>query len=105
MVAQLGLEAEIFARLHTFGKALASNGGNLKYTSHCVISFFNYDVSSAAVLGSHILRNYLVNYARPLIYSTFMSFSSLASIKCAYDILENGETVPVKNHSLSIYTR
>lgn len=24
-----------------------------------------------------------------------MSFSSLASIKCAYDILENGETVPV----------
>lgn len=50
---------------------------------------------SAAVLGSNILKNYLVNYARPLIYSTFMSFSSLASIKCAYDILENGDTVPV----------
>lgn len=50
---------------------------------------------SAAVLGSETLRQYLINYARPLIYSTFMSFNSLASIKCAYDILENGETVPV----------
>ncbi|KAI7890840.1 pyridoxal phosphate-dependent transferase [Mucor mucedo] len=78
VVSQLGLENEIFARLHTFGKALASNG--------------------AAVLGSDILRNYLVNYARPLIYSTFMSFSSLASIKCAYDILENGDTMPIQSH-------
>jgi 8-amino-7-oxononanoate synthase len=27
VVHQLGLEDEIFARLHTFGKALASHGG------------------------------------------------------------------------------
>ena len=49
----------------------------------------------AAVLGSNTLRDYLINYARPLIYSTFMSFNNLASIKCAYDILECGETRPV----------
>jgi hypothetical protein len=27
VVCQFGLEDEMFARLHTFGKALASNGG------------------------------------------------------------------------------
>ncbi|KAI8138926.1 pyridoxal phosphate-dependent transferase [Fennellomyces sp. T-0311] len=78
VICQLGLEKEIFARLHTFGKSLASNG--------------------AAILGSTILRNYLINYARPLIYSTFMSFGSLASIKSAYDILESGETQPIQQH-------
>lgn len=51
----------------------------------------------AAILGSETLRQYLINYARPLIYSTFMSYSSLASIKCVYDVLENGETIPVMN--------
>ncbi|KAI9247201.1 pyridoxal phosphate-dependent transferase [Phascolomyces articulosus] len=78
VVCQLGLEKEIFARLHTFGKSLASNG--------------------AAVLGSNTLRDYLINYARPLIYSTFMSFNSLASVKCAYDILECGETQEIQTH-------
>ncbi|KAI9470840.1 MAG: aminotransferase [Benjaminiella poitrasii] len=78
IVSQLNLESETFARLHTFGKALASNG--------------------AAILGSETLRQYLINYARPLIYSTFMSFSSLASIKCAYELLEKGEMIPVQKH-------
>ncbi|KAI8986430.1 pyridoxal phosphate-dependent transferase [Pilobolus umbonatus] len=78
IVCELGLEDIMFARLHTFGKALASNG--------------------AAVLGSNILRNYLINYARPLIYSTFMPYNSLASIKCAYDLLESGKSVPLQNH-------
>ncbi|KAI8076632.1 pyridoxal phosphate-dependent transferase [Gilbertella persicaria] len=85
VVSQLGLEDEIFARLHTFGKALASNG--------------------AAVLGSQTLRQYLINYARPLIYSTFMSHSSLASIKCAYDMLESGLTIPIQNHVHKITQR
>ncbi|KAI7881012.1 PLP-dependent transferase [Lichtheimia hyalospora FSU 10163] len=78
VVAHFGLENEIFARLHTFGKALASNG--------------------AVILGSNVLREYLINYARPLIYSTFMSFSSLASIKCAYDMLASGDTIPIQKH-------
>ncbi|CAO0792718.1 unnamed protein product [Mucor circinelloides] len=85
VISQLGLENEIFARLHTFGKALASNG--------------------AAVLGSETLRQYLINYARPLIYSTFMSYSSLASIKCAYDVLENGDTIPIQKHVHDITQR
>ncbi|KAG0315373.1 hypothetical protein BGZ99_007507 [Dissophora globulifera] len=75
LVNELGLESRVFARLHTFSKSLASNG--------------------AAMVGPKVLREYLVNYARPLIYSTFTSFSNLASVKCAYDMLISGETVPL----------
>jgi hypothetical protein len=46
----------------------------------------------AAVLGTETLKNYLINYARSFIYTTFMGFSSLASIHCAYQMLEQGVT-------------
>ncbi|KAI7861711.1 pyridoxal phosphate-dependent transferase [Spinellus fusiger] len=85
VVSMLGLEEYVFARLHTFGKALASNG--------------------AVILGPTILRSYLINYARPLIYSTFMNFSSLASIKCAYTMLESGQTQQAQNHVLFLVKR
>ncbi|KAF9137560.1 hypothetical protein BGX30_010122 [Mortierella sp. GBA39] len=73
LVNELGLEGRVFARLHTFSKALASNG--------------------AAMVGPKVLKEYLINYARPLIYSTFTSFSNLASVKSAYQMLIAGETV------------
>ncbi|KAF9902059.1 hypothetical protein EC991_005371 [Linnemannia zychae] len=73
LVNELGLESRVFARLHTFSKALASNG--------------------AAMVGPKVLKEYLINYARPLIYSTFTSFSNLASVKSAYQMLMAGETV------------
>ncbi|KAF9316265.1 hypothetical protein BG003_002135 [Podila horticola] len=73
LVNELGLEDRVFARLHTFSKALASNG--------------------AALVGPNVLKQYLINYARPLIYSTFTSFSNLASVKSAYQMLIAGETV------------
>lgn len=92
VVAHFGLEKEIFARLHTFGKALASNGGKI---NHAKRHWKCTHITLAVILGSSVLREYLINYARPLIYSTFMSFSSLASIKCAYDMLASGETIPV----------
>jgi len=62
-----------FARLHTFGKALGCHG--------------------AIVLGSPALCSYLVNYARPLIYSTSLPLHTLVSIQCAYNLLENDQTV------------
>ena len=39
------------------------------------------------ILGSTTLKNYLLNYARPLIYSTFLPEHTLLSIRAAYDIL------------------
>lgn len=52
MVSALGLEAHpvLLAEMHSFGKALGVHG--------------------AVVVGSVILKEFLVNYARPLIYST-----------------------------------
>ncbi|PVH96115.1 PLP-dependent transferase [Periconia macrospinosa] len=75
LVSHLGLERRIFARLHTFGKALACNG--------------------AIILGSRILRHYLINYARPLIYTTSMSFPMLSAIRASYSLLKGGRTEPL----------
>ncbi|KAG9322655.1 hypothetical protein KVV02_007922 [Mortierella alpina] len=87
LVNEMGLESRVFARLHTFSKALASNG--------------------AALVGPKILKDYLINYARPLIYSTFTSFNNLASVKSAYQMLIAGETVELveKVHGLIHYFR
>ncbi|KAF9694752.1 hypothetical protein EKO04_007405 [Ascochyta lentis] len=78
LVSELGLEKQVFARLHTFGKALAGNG--------------------AILLGSHTLRHYLINYARPLIYTTFLSYPSLALIRSSYQLLGAGGTVSLQSH-------
>ncbi|KAK4556262.1 hypothetical protein LTR86_006406 [Recurvomyces mirabilis] len=72
LVNALGLEDEITVRLHTFGKSLACNG--------------------AILLCSPTIREYLINYARPMIYTTFMSYPALAAIKASYDFLEAGKT-------------
>ncbi len=50
MCVELGIADEIFARVVTFGKAWGNAG--------------------AVVLGSAVLRSYLINFARPFIYST-----------------------------------
>ena len=71
-VSELGLESRVSIRLHTFGKALACNG--------------------AIILSSPTIRLYLINYARPLIYTTFMSYPSLLAVRTAYDWLKNGTT-------------
>ncbi|KAF2651455.1 PLP-dependent transferase [Lophiostoma macrostomum CBS 122681] len=82
LVCILGLEKKVFARLHTFGKALACNG--------------------AIILGSPILREYLINYARPLIYTTFMSYPNLAAIRASYTLLQQGKTVELAAHLHSL---
>ncbi|KAJ4351767.1 uncharacterized protein N0V89_007110 [Didymosphaeria variabile] len=82
LVCELALEERVFARLHTFGKALGCNG--------------------AIVLGSNLLRHYLINYARPLIYTTFMSYTSLAAIRTSYSFLSQGRTVHLASNLQSL---
>ncbi|KAJ5670549.1 8-amino-7-oxononanoate synthase [Penicillium maclennaniae] len=72
VVQQLGVQDRIFIRVHTFGKALASHG--------------------AVVLCGSETRDYLINYARSLIYTTALGFPFLASIRTAYELLSSGET-------------
>lgn len=70
-VCELGLQKDVFARLHTFGKALGCHG--------------------AIVLGSRTLRSYLINFARSFIYTTALPFHSLAAIRCAYELLAGSD--------------
>jgi len=79
LVQNLKLEKDIFARVHTFGKALGCHG--------------------AVVLGSDILRSYLINYARSFIYTTALPLHSLISIECAYELLDKSESIQHKLHS------
>ncbi|GAQ40890.1 hypothetical protein AtubIFM55763_006854 [Aspergillus tubingensis] len=72
VVQELGLEEKMFIRVHTFGKALGSHG--------------------AIVLCCPDTREYLINYARSLIYTTALGFPFLASIRTAYEMLAEGET-------------
>jgi 8-amino-7-oxononanoate synthase len=73
LVSFLGLEDKILARIHTFGKAIGCHG--------------------AVVLGSSILCEYLVNYAKPLIFSTFMPLHSIITIECCYEYMMNNHNV------------
>lgn len=83
----LVMAVSVFARFpHNFLK-VSPKMTNFFYWFQTFFFFFK-----AAVLGTETLKNYLINYARSFIYTTFMGFSSLASIHCAYQMLEQGVT-------------
>ena len=69
LVSKLRMEQDVFARVHTFGKAVGAHG--------------------AVVLGSRTLIDYLINFCRPFIYSTGLPLSSIALIRCAYKAMES----------------
>ncbi len=66
LVQHLGYSSQIFARIHTFGKACGCHG--------------------AVVLGSEQLRTYLINFARSLMYSTALPEHAVALISKSYDL-------------------
>lgn len=50
----------------------------------------------AIVLCTPITRSYLINYARPFIYTTAMGFPSLASIHVAHSYVASGRADPAR---------
>jgi 8-amino-7-oxononanoate synthase len=80
LVSELGLENKIFARVITFGKALGCHG--------------------AIVLGSKNLRDYLINFARPFIYTTAAPMQTHESVRQAYQLLKSPTFSNEKLHSL-----
>jgi 8-amino-7-oxononanoate synthase len=63
LAVQKNMHERIFARLFTFGKAAGCHG--------------------AIVVGSEVMKNYLINFSRPFIYTTALPVHDLAVIKCA----------------------
>lgn len=67
----LALQKRVWARVLGFGKAMGCAGG--------------------VVLCSEVVRDYLVNYARTLIYTTAMSYPSLVALDVVYGCVESGQ--------------
>jgi 8-amino-7-oxononanoate synthase len=82
-LAALPTSDSVFARIHTFGKGLGLHG--------------------AVILGSKSLREYLINFCRPFIFSTAPSHDSLLNIQGAYSLLP--ELDPQREHLFSLVHR
>jgi 8-amino-7-oxononanoate synthase len=67
LCVERGLVEQIFARVHTFGKAVGFRG--------------------ACVVGSDELRRFLINFSRPFIYSTAPDRVALAFMKEAHQMI------------------
>lgn len=80
LVCELGLEDKVFARIITFGKAMGCHG--------------------AIILGSKVLRDYLINFARPFIYSTAAPHHTHESVRQAYQLLKSPDFSNRKLHNL-----
>lgn len=83
LTESLGNPACLLARIHTFGKALGSYG--------------------AAILGSSLLKSYLLNSCKSLIYTTMLPYPLLISINDAYNLLPNANGQREALHRLIAY--
>ncbi|MEM9078685.1 MAG: aminotransferase class I/II-fold pyridoxal phosphate-dependent enzyme [Bacteroidota bacterium] len=72
LVEEVGISDSVFARIITFGKAMGGHG--------------------AAILGRNPLKDYLVNFARSLIYTTAMPPHALAIVLASHSFLETEGT-------------
>lgn len=74
-VAQ-GLHDKAAIRIYTFGKAMGCHG--------------------ACIAGSKTLIDYLINFARPFIFTTAMASHGIAAIDCAFDYL--AQNISLQQH-------
>lgn len=83
LVQEYQLQERVFARVHTFGKALGCHG--------------------AIVLGSDLLRNYLINFSRSFIYTTALPLHSLIAIHQSYLLMQKDkESIARLNENIEL---
>ena len=80
LCAELGIEKACFARILTFGKAAGAHG--------------------AAILGSSVLIDYLINFCRSFIYTTALPPQAYQAIINACLLLQHASVEREKLHSL-----
>lgn len=83
LVAEKNLQHKVWARIHTFGKAMGSHG--------------------AIVLGSKALRDFLINFSRPFIYTTALPEHALLAIKNAYEKLPGNPAILRTHQNVSLF--
>ena len=83
IIQELKLENDVFARIVTFGKGLGCHG--------------------SAILGSTVLKQYLVNFARSFIYTTALPPHSLATINSAYTELKRTDEIEKLNQNIHFF--
>ncbi len=66
IVQEKGIQDKVFSRIHTFGKAIGNQG--------------------AAILGTSTLKDYLINFAKPFIYTTALPPLNIFAIDQAYQV-------------------
>ena len=85
LVPLLGLEDEVFSSIGTMSKALGGIG--------------------AFVAGSSLLQEFLINTARPFIFTTALPPANLAASLAALDILEDNPELPALLQRRAIFLR
>lgn len=86
LVQLLEVQNLVFARIITFGKGLGCHG--------------------AVILGSELLKSYLVNFARSLIYTTGLSPHSVATIQIAYHhLVQNNEARENLRQNVAVFNQ
>lgn len=71
LVSELGLQEQVFATVVTYGKGMGCSG--------------------ASVVGSPTLRDYLINFSRPFIFTTAPRPEQLERIESAYELLNTNQ--------------
>lgn len=84
LVAELGLEARVWARIYTFGKALGGHG--------------------AAICGPGYLIDYLINFSKPFIYTTALPWHGLAGVQSAYQEMQKGTALKALRKNIRFFT-
>lgn len=98
------MEDWVQVRLMTFGKGMGSQGGKSQNCYCCQIVWLNSRLGyiesdhPAVLLASSTIRSFLINYARPFIFSTAMSVVNVLAIESAFDVVESekGEEVSLQ---------
>lgn len=83
LTCHLGIESNFFARIYTFGKGMGVHG--------------------ACIAGPTSLVDFLVNFARPFIYTTSLPLHSIFSIDAAFDYLQENIGLQKSSEKLISY--